>query len=228
MNGIQDLCPDLPHQLDNFCYNSKDIVAFNSEGDITLIDLSENYQNNQVHSLVILVNDAREIDSKLEDTSFVLNQLINNDSDIYVIYHASENFDYKYRHKFGLTNNFADKIKGELESHHIKESPHNKLYKCLFPFQNDRLANLVSIFPNPILEAKLNLLHKCLTPEGAKVVKGELDKHLGYFKDIKDDVKKINHNGKTVVEHLSEQTNCFDEDNYIKPLSKLRDALLPE
>lgn len=74
---------------------------------------------------------------------------------------------------------------------------------------------------DPILEVQLELLHQCLTPEGAAIA----DKIKNYPL-IKDKVEKIKVGEKTIVEHLSKQSDCFDDENYIKPLTKLRDALL--
>lgn len=84
---------------------------------------------------------------------------------------------------------------------------------------------------DPILEAKLNLLHQCLTKEGADKATDVEGYHL-----IKDDVEQVKvkddgGNEKTeeigVLEYLKAQSDPFDK-NYINALTKLRDALLQD
>ncbi|MBK6771207.1 MAG: hypothetical protein IPG78_03490 [Ignavibacteria bacterium] len=110
------------------------------------------------------------------------------------------------------------KLGGILKDNNIQLEERNKLIEKLYNF----------FLGNPKLEAKLNLLHQCLTHEGVKVVKKELDKQSGKYKEIKDEVNKVKHHGKTVVEYLFEHSICFDGDDYIEPLSKLRDELLQD
>lgn len=95
--------------------------------------------------------------------------------------------------------------------------------------RNELIIGLYNFFlGDPELEAKLNLLHQCLTPAGAKEARSITNYDL--IKNLVDNVKiKFNEGEeKDIIDYLSTQTDCFDEDNYIKPLSKLRDALLRE
>jgi|GEM_PF-4790747 len=78
-----------------------------------------------------------------------------------------------------------------------------------------------------ILEAKLDLLHRCLTPEGAAAI-AEIDQ-LGDL--LQEQIECVLPGAEppytvaTVVDHLAKQTDPF-ESSYIKVLSSLRDALL--
>ncbi len=84
------------------------------------------------------------------------------------------------------------------------------------------------LFPSieKILDVKLNSLHLCLTPGGAKIVRKVDDYQL-----IKEEVESfcMPDNPKLrIIDYLAKQdkSDCFDEEKYIKPLSLLRDKLL--
>lgn len=75
------------------------------------------------------------------------------------------------------------------------------------------------------LESKLNFLHHCLTPSGAKVASQAQDYPL--IKDLVEGLK-LEGSDKQILEHLAEQEDkdCFDEEKYLKHLRTLRDKLL--
>lgn len=74
---------------------------------------------------------------------------------------------------------------------------------------------------DPLLEAKLELLHMCLTPEGKKKSKSQWDKVLTYYpEDGHAQMKKL-------YDSIPEAGDCFAE-NYIMALEKLRNAILSE
>jgi hypothetical protein len=96
-------------------------------------------------------------------------------------------------------------------------------------------AFYVLIGHDPHLEAVLELLHTCLTPDGAKVARGVQNYHLikNQVESIKVSVTKDDGNGNQVTEEVPVIDYLKDlsadevfEDEYIKPLEKLRDELL--
>jgi hypothetical protein len=114
----------------------------------------------------------------------------------------------------------------------------------------DNLQTLIGF--NPLLEAKLELLHMCLTPEGAKDVDSKFPPELASYKDqiykvsiSNEDAEKavrkilsMNDNDEITASHIvrvlstgasgnNEFSNCFSKE-YMALLSALRDALLPE
>lgn len=103
--------------------------------------------------------------------------------------------------------------------------PYNNFKKAWKDNNGDKRKTFKAIWDffdgDPILEAKLNLLHQCLTPNEAKKATQIPNYHL-----IKDVVESVKINNEKVVEYLTKQSNCFDEESYIKPLTALRDTLL--
>lgn len=90
----------------------------------------------------------------------------------------------------------------------------------------ENLQNILGI--DDILEAKLNLLHQCLTPQGAKDVST-----LENFNLVKDlELETVDNNNKiiTVEKYISQKFNGDDpfHPDYIKALTDLRDELLKE
>jgi len=165
----------------------------------------------------------------VENVYLILDSLITIPSTVQVNYNEDYLL-YHNRTERDLINLFA--ANQRKEGHQTQRA--QDFYKPVFTILlNEDLQNKYSqileilgftesqILEKDILEVKLNLLHHCLTPEGAKTPEA-----IENYSLIKDLIKKVKWGEKTVVEHLAEQTNCFDDDNYIKPLTKLRDALL--
>jgi len=92
----------------------------------------------------------------------------------------------------------------------------------------DNLQTLIGF--NPLLEAKLELLHACLTPEGLKTVIWGKDGEITITREGQEPFKgRIPDNrGKTEFEQLKEITDGPFGEQYIQALTRLRDALLPE
>lgn len=78
---------------------------------------------------------------------------------------------------------------------------------------------------NKELESKLNFLHNCLTPSGAKIALQTQDYNL--IKDLVESLK-LEGSDKTILKYMAEQEDkdCFDEEKYLKHLRTLRDKLL--
>jgi hypothetical protein len=85
-------------------------------------------------------------------------------------------------------------------------------------------------FGDPLLEAKLELLHACLTPEGLKTVIWGKDGEITITREGQEQFKgRIPDNkGKAEFEALKGKTDGPFGDQYIQALTRLRDALLPE
>jgi hypothetical protein len=126
--------------------------------------------------------------------------------EVYILYHRKHD-------KFILRlNNNSDKCK---IGQHIQ--PESGLYaialKILLDNEDDKCKRIIDrIFKgNPILEAKLELLHNCLVPESIPFsLNSPLSSYNGAFRTFNTE-----RNNKS----------AFDED-YIKALTKLRNALL--
>jgi hypothetical protein len=83
---------------------------------------------------------------------------------------------------------------------------------------------------DPLLEAKLELLHACLTPEGLKTVIWGKDGEITITRDGQEPFKgRIPDNkGKVEFEALKAKTDGPFGMEYMDTLAALRDALLPE
>ena len=93
---------------------------------------------------------------------------------------------------------------------------------------DDAIKKIIDWFDfNEELEAKLELLHKCLTPGGA-----ENARDISNYDTIKTKVEnvkiKCGEEKIITINYLSKQSDCFDKDTYIDPLTDLRDALLTD
>lgn len=94
----------------------------------------------------------------------------------------------------------------------------------------EALDNIIAWFEaNDELEQKLELLHKCLTPEDAASCIVETENNWNLIETFSL-LNSINIDNSTIGDYINSsfigKSDCFDEENYIKPLRKLRDALL--
>jgi len=115
-----------------------------------------------------------------------------------------------------------------LEIAQCKDSQDKRLYQ-------NALGRLVALFPYTLeLDARLELLHLCLTPEGAAlIISDELPDRipLGVRQKISE-LTKIETDGRTIGEMIREladpDADPFDESEggYIKRLEAIRNALL--
>jgi hypothetical protein len=225
-SGIYGLEPSLSSDLKGFAENGKDIAVFDNSGKLTLIDLSQNYLHVIQNITVILVNDHSEIEEVPQGISFVLNQLIGDD-DLYIIYHDNPIVNYEVKHQRGLKRLFEKQIKSEIHSRQVTNSAHAKVFHVLANWNINDFKLLTLIFPDPVIDAILELLHQCLTPEGAASCIEENGKDRWKLIDRYSLLGNIEIGGILIAEYLkSFKGDCFDEDNYIKPLRILRDTLL--
>ena len=137
-------------------------------------------------------------------------------------------------------NQTTNEIKNLFDVNHIKEGHQTQLpehfYKPVFEIlvdnaKNNKFIEILKILgftqeqvdERDTLEAKLNLLHLCLTPSEAKKAKD-----VEGYSLIKDLVESVTLEGSDIriIDHLATQEDCFDENNYLKPLRALRDKLL--
>lgn len=148
---------------------------------------------------------------------------INPNGENYLLYHIGNlvNLDSELKKADG-------KLTARLYSSADGEATYNNIKNLIKEICNGNISsNLESIirdfFFDKELEAKLNLLHLCLTPTGAKEAKLIHDYHL--IKNIVESV--MISKDESVIEYLAKQTDCFDHENYLLPLTKLRNELLP-
>lgn len=122
-----------------------------------------------------------------------------------------------------------------------KEKGYNLLLKLTDAWENETIGfnnekyaaakkEIIDWFGiNDELEQKLELLHKCLTPEDAAscIVDTENNWNLietfSLLSNIKIDKLSVSD---YIKNSFVDKSDCFDEENYIEPLRKLRKALL--
>jgi len=209
-SGIYGLEPSLNELLKGFAEDGKDIASFDDVGKPTLIDLSKEASPQIAKSNVILISDQVEIPEELIGVAYELNELVGKD-DLYIIYHDNPIVNYKVKHQKGLRKHFEKQIKSEVQSRQVLNSAHDKVFQVLANWKISDFNSLISIFPDPILEAKLELLHNCLHHES---VPENLDSILKTFSADFDKFNKARQ-GKTL----------FDKE-YMDALTELRKALL--
>lgn len=230
--GIRNLSPELANNLNGFCENNNDIAVYDKVGVVHLIDVSQPLLNPLTDTAsVILISDTREIPNEIIGITNKVNQLIGNETDIYIIYHDSDRFSYLNRHKAGMAGCFCLKIKGELVSHHSLNTAHHKLFQCLAPFNFSQLERLISLFPDPILEAKLELLHKCLLPSDAPLTIVDFNADFAILKDFESNYNSFLKAKKSLKKKgTNENYEATDSDvynpDYIEAVKQLRIALL--
>lgn len=83
---------------------------------------------------------------------------------------------------------------------------------------------------NPLLEAKLELLHACLTPEGRDKVTWDQNGQITIVRDGGEPFKGTipDNTGKAEFEKLKQQAGGPFGEEYMNALADLRNALLPE
>lgn len=208
--GIYGLEPSLNDILKGFGEGAKGIAVFDDMGNPTLIDLSLSLPHNIAQANVILISDQIEIPIDLKGVSYKLNLLIGKD-DLYIIYHDNPIVNYKVKHQKGLRNHFEKQIKSEIQSRQVLNSAHHKIFQVLANWNIDDFNSLSAVFPDPILEAKLELLHNCMHHES---VPDNLDSILTSFSTDFDKFNKARQ-GKTLLDK-----------EYMDALTELRKALL--
>lgn len=209
-SGIYGLEPSLSELLKGFAEDGKDVASFDDIGKPTLIDLSNETSPHVTKSNVILISDQVEIPEELIGVAYELNELIRKD-DLYIIYHDNPIVNYKVKHQKGLRKHFEKQIKSEVQSRQVVNSAHDKVFQVLANWKIGDFNSLSSIFPDPILEAKLELLHNCLNHES---IPPTLDVLLSDYSSAFETFNKASH-GKTL----------FDKE-YMEALTDLRKALL--
>jgi hypothetical protein len=194
--------------------NNNDVVYYNFETNV--------FDTNSVNSSLIVIKDSSPTNNESPVNSLIQN--INTETD-FLLHHSREP-----NHQIFVVKKFHNKKPGQ----HTPGNEH--LYQPVFDIIFDEnvygLDKVVKIFEvlgftdeevkeKDELEAKLSLLHKCLTPDEAKSAT-----QIPNYNLIKDMVESIMINNEPVIEYLTKQSDCFDEENYIKPLTTLRDKLL--
>jgi hypothetical protein len=87
----------------------------------------------------------------------------------------------------------------------------------------EKIWNSIPAF-NMVIEAKLELLHSCLTPDGISVAKKAYDNLILLLKNNIDN--SISNAYDEMTQVMKNDQNCFGDD-YIKKLENLRECLLP-
>ena len=159
----------------------------------------------------------------LDDTFINWTKYQINKSNDYILYHTSSEGNVITALTTAFLDNHIQK------SSHILGEFHDEVYRIIFGNDSDKPNKILNVlgFTNEqieekeILESKLNLLHQCLTPDDAKTATQIPNYHL-----IEVDVEDVKIKNESVIEYLAKQSDCFDEEGYIKPLTTLRDKLL--
>lgn len=192
------------------------------------------------------LNEPFKIININQDSSFlIINDEINNiaklseeilklsPEKIYILFHRKPN------NNLNDENGSVNIIQGlqeNLSSYHIKsescksEHPNLNTFGKLVEIDNnlENQQQLEIIFNSlrshlsgdPVLEAKLEILHECLTPEGALTAN-----QINGYSLIANIVESIKIEDKNLIDYLASQSDCFS-DNYISKLTVLRKALL--
>ena len=175
---------------------------------------------------VIIISDI--VISTRQDIIDYLKQSLNQRERIYVAYHsdlATHVDQKKIINKLAASREIVPR-----EFQHIpREYP---LYDAIISFvasrskdnvsYTDALSDLVASFSRDLsLEAKLELLHKCLTPEGKQESKVMWQRVLRFFPV--SECEQLQH----LYDAIPSDKDCFS-DQYVSTLRSLRDALLPD
>ena len=139
--------------------------------------------------------------------------------------------DYLLRHTID-----NDALIGRFSNGNIKQGRNTTfpkdLYSLVWPIvleegdqKADRILKLLFPPEDDILEAKLNLLHLCLTPDGVKKISGIKNYHL--IQSIVENIKVEEEAEESILEYLGKTNpeDCFSQ-GYISALTKLRFVLL--
>lgn len=220
------------------------LVIIEETGATPVNQLRDNATTIVSNTVITLVKDDQEL---TQNSRKILNELINQYSAVYVVYHSGSTHGASHK-KFIQT--VKDKDISVIDQHHTQGSVFEALKKIAQSFkvkQNERKQELYSkgvteildSFPDSLLEAKLELLHMCLTPEGSrKALKGEFPKELESERQKFWQNKVDGYDNWTIdqiVKALAGQpeknksiafNDCFDP-KYRGALEALRDALIP-
>jgi hypothetical protein len=147
-----------------------------------------------------------------------------NDEEFYVCYHPGHGTfsiteELKELDKVAEVIKYSSQGNPEITSGQIKEL-------LLEPDPGLEINDIIDSVFRIKLQQKLNLLHECLTQEGAENAANSLENGTDYQK-IKDDVNNVkNDNDDLVINLLAEEGRDNFSKDYINQLTQLRDALL--
>lgn len=214
---------------------------------------SESQFDDAIHqgarAIIALVKDDKEL---TEQTKKGLENLVKWSHTVCVVYHKNSLHGTTHKEFLKKITKDSNKLYAETSQNHTQGAAFEALKAIAASFvQNDLAAQksaflracemIVASIPDPFVEACLEFLHACSTPDGAKDARSV--RNFDLIKDLVEGVTiSKSHDGKPakndhgmltdgdikVVDYLAGRSGSevFDADIYRAPLIKIRDRLL--